>query len=316
MAKLVYKEGLQAVSSKAYAYMQPDGGWGWSNAGLIAGKKSSLLVDTLFDLPLTRKMLEAIEAKTKTPIGQLVNTHHNGDHCYGNELVTGAEIIAHRACRDEMAHLPPAGLQMMMKAWEGTPEGRYAKECFSDFDFNGITLTLPTRVFEDRLTLEVDGSPVELIFLGPAHTGGDIIVHFPEENVVFTGDLLFHKCTPIMWDGTGEQWMKALDAIIALNAEVVVPGHGPLANNEGVQAQKDYFIYLSDHAKELFDRGVPLGEAVKKIDMGVYADWGESERVAANVMRLYQIFSGETETAVDYRKAFQMMAEIHNNQLS
>src|SRR5258705_13853171 len=97
-----YSKGLHDLGDGCYAYLQPDGGWGWSNAGLIVGDGSSLLVDTLFDLRLTGEMLAAMETvTTAAPIGTLVNTHANGDHCYGNELVNGAEIVASSAAAEE-----------------------------------------------------------------------------------------------------------------------------------------------------------------------------------------------------------------------
>src|SRR3954465_162003 len=104
-----YTKGLHDLGDGCFAYLQPDGGWGWSNAGLIVGDGSSLLVDTLFDLRLTGEMLAAMETLTAAaPIAPLVNTHANGDHCYGNELVSGAEIVASSAAAEEMSHVPPA----------------------------------------------------------------------------------------------------------------------------------------------------------------------------------------------------------------
>src|SRR3954467_11115499 len=92
------------VADDCHAYLQPDGGWGWSNAGLIVGDGASLLVDTLFDLRLTQRLLDSMAAITLiAPIGQVVNTHVNGDHCYGNALVAGAEVIASSATAHEMA---------------------------------------------------------------------------------------------------------------------------------------------------------------------------------------------------------------------
>ena len=80
-----FELGLHEVADGVFAYLQPDGGWGWSNAGLLAGDWSSLLVDTLFDLRLTRRMLDAMDAVTGgRPIDIVVNPHANGDHCYGN----------------------------------------------------------------------------------------------------------------------------------------------------------------------------------------------------------------------------------------
>src|SRR6187401_240374 len=104
-----YEPGLHDVADGCHAYLQPDGGWGWSNAGLVAGDGASLLVDTLFDLKLTADMLDAMRVVTDTsPIATLVNTHANGDHCYGNQLVDQAEIIASSATAHEMAEVPPA----------------------------------------------------------------------------------------------------------------------------------------------------------------------------------------------------------------
>ena len=108
MAKITsrwpYRRGLHDLGSGSYAYLQPDGSWGWSNVGLITDGGQSMLVDTLFDLALTREMLaemrRSVPASKK--IGTLINTHSNGDHCLGNGLVEGAEIIASKVCAEEM----------------------------------------------------------------------------------------------------------------------------------------------------------------------------------------------------------------------
>jgi glyoxylase-like metal-dependent hydrolase (beta-lactamase superfamily II) len=285
MAQFTYTHGLTQVSEQAYAYLQPDGGWGWSNSGLIVGKNEALLVDTLFDLQLTRRMLDDMQAVLTGPIRRLVNTHHNGDHCYGNELLPGAEIIAHRACREEMLKIPPGVIASLMQAFGDTLAGRYVQESFQAFDFDNITLTPPTTVFDQTLTVYIDDNPVELLYLGPAHTSGDIVVYYPAEGVVFAGDLLFHLCTPIIWEGTCAQWMKALDTILDLDVERVVPGHGPLADKAGVQQQKDYLLYVWDRTRELYERGVPAEEAIRRIDL---------EKVEIN-----------------YLDAFQKMAELY-----
>ena len=83
------------VGDGCLAYLQGDGGWGWSNAGLVVGDGASLLVDTLFDLRITRRMLDAFADHTRSaPIDTVVNTHANGDHCYGNGLVDDAVVVA------------------------------------------------------------------------------------------------------------------------------------------------------------------------------------------------------------------------------
>src|SRR5262245_46907584 len=154
-----------------WAYVQRDGSWGWSNAGLIVGDGVSLLVDTLFDLPLTRRMLETMGDATRTaPIRTVVNTHANGDHCWGNQLVKDAEIVASRACRDEMGALKPAMMAALLQADGLGRTGEFMKRCFGRFDFSGIELTPPTRVFDKTLSLSIGGRRVELMEVGPAHT--------------------------------------------------------------------------------------------------------------------------------------------------
>jgi glyoxylase-like metal-dependent hydrolase (beta-lactamase superfamily II) len=311
MTRFTYQPGLVQVSSQTFAYLQPDGGWGWSNSGLIVGKRDAVLVDTLFDLRLTRRMLDDMQAVLSGPIRRLVNTHHNGDHCYGNELLPEAEIIAHRACREEMLKISPGVIVSLMQAFGDTLAGRYVRECFQAFEFSNITLTPPTTVFDTSLTVYVDANPVELLYLGPAHTRGDIAVYYPAEGVVFSGDLVFHLCTPIIWEGTCAQWLKALDVLLDLDVEHVVPGHGPLADKAGVQLQKDYLLYVWDRAHELYERGVPVEEAIPKIDLGPYAAWGEAERLAANVLRFYQEFAGADEVELNYLEVFQRMAKLY-----
>ncbi|MEY3093488.1 MAG: hypothetical protein RIU67_2271, partial [Actinomycetota bacterium] len=173
-----YEVGVHELGDGCLAYLQPDGSWGWSNAGLVVGDGASLLVDTLFDLKLTRRMLDSLGPFTRTaPIRSLVNTHANGDHCYGNQLVDGAEIISSTAAAHEMTEVPPA----MLAALNAAPGevGELFRSFFGSFEFSGIDLRLPDRTFDGRLEIEVGGRIVELIEVGPAHTRGDVIAYVP-----------------------------------------------------------------------------------------------------------------------------------------
>ena len=123
---MAYRKGLHEVADGVWAYLQPDGGWGWSNAGLVTGGDSSLLVDTLFDLRLTAEMLESMRRTTPAAerIATVVNTHANGDHCYGNALVAESEIISSARCAAEMEHLPPSAMAAMLDAAPHTRSDR------------------------------------------------------------------------------------------------------------------------------------------------------------------------------------------------
>jgi glyoxylase-like metal-dependent hydrolase (beta-lactamase superfamily II) len=168
---------------------------------------------------------------------------------------------------------------------------------------------------DDRLVLDLDGLRVELVYVGPAHTAGDVIVHLPEARVVFTGDVLFRLCTPIGWDGTFDAWIAALDAIVALAPEVIVPGHGPLCGVEGPREMRDYLVYVRGEARRLFDAGVPVVEAAKRIDLGPYAGWTEPERIVFQVERAYRELRGEPyDTPLDVNVLFAGMHAVREAQ--
>src|SRR5437660_8396088 len=173
-----YETGLHEVGDGLYAYLQPDGGWGWSNAGLIVDGDSTVLVDTLFDLRLTDEMLREMRAAVPQAarVDTLVNTHANGDHCFGNQLVSGARIVASERTREEMGELPPAAMASLA---EQAPNmgalGEFFLNCFGAFDFSGIELLLPQQTFNGELTLRVGSRELRLLEVGPAHTRGDTL---------------------------------------------------------------------------------------------------------------------------------------------
>jgi cyclase len=195
MAKWRYTRGLHDLGNNCYAWLQPDGSWGYSNSGLIVDQGETLLVDTLMDLRHTREMLEGYRAAVPAAsrIGTLVNTHSNGDHTYGNQLVSGARIIASRACAEEMAQRRPEERAAMMRNWRahGAAGAAWHELYDGRFDFEGIVYTPPTEVFDRECTLHVGAKEVRLTHVGPAHTRGDVLAYVPGDRTVFTGDILF-----------------------------------------------------------------------------------------------------------------------------
>jgi cyclase len=314
MRKWPYTKGVHDLGNGCFAYLQPDGTWGWSNAGLITDSGESLLVDTLFDLKCTREMLEALRKATSAAalIRTLVNTHSNGDHTFGNQLVSGAEIIASRSCAEEMKQRTPEELAAMMRNWRSLGPGAafFHEVMGTRFDFEGITLALPTRTFERALTLEVGAKEVRLIEVGPAHTGGDVIVYVPQDRTVFTGDILFAGGHPVIWAGPVANWIKACDLILGWDVETVVPGHGPITDKTVVGAMKRYLEYVRDEAKKRFDAGLGYEEAARDISLAPFADWTDPERIVVNVHALYREFERE-RTPPDAMALFAAMGRYH-----
>lgn len=315
MASWAYRKGVHDLGTGCFAYLQPDGTWGWSNAGLVTDSGESLLVDTLFDLGLTREMLAAFRdaSPAARQIGTLVNTHANGDHTFGNQLVGGAEIIASRACAAEMRERPPEQLAAMMQHWQALGPGAafFHEVMGTRFDFQGIALTLPTRTFERALDLRVGTKDVHLVEVGPAHTGGDVIVHVPQDRTVFTGDILFVNGHPILWAGPVGNWIKACDLILGWDVETVVPGHGPITDKSGVRAMKRYLEYIRDEARSRFDAGMPYEEAARDISLAPFADWTDPERICVNVHALYREFARDAAPP-DAMALFAAMGRYHH----
>ena len=288
--QIAYRKGLHELGDGLFAYLQPDGGWGWSNAGLVTADGTSLLVDTLFDLALTREMLDAMRAVTdRHPIDAALNTHANGDHCFGNELLpASAELYATAAAAAEMQEAPPQALEALKHADLGAEFRRYIGEVFGPFSFADIELRPPTSTFEGRLDLRIGDRDVAVIEVGPAHTRGDAIVHVPDAGVVFTGDILFIDGTPIVWAGPVANWLSACDRILALGARALVPGHGPVTDDAGVREVKRYLTYVRDEARARFEAGMDAEEAADEIDLSAFAGWSDPERIVINVETLYR----------------------------
>ena len=296
-ARVPYSRGLHEVADRVWAWTLPDGGYGWSNAGLVAGDGGSLLVDTLFDLPLTREMLTAMKPITSSaPITDALITHSNGDHTHGNQLLDqSVRILAAQGTADEIEHgMAPEMFAMTQIADLGPVATPYARDRFGHFDFSGITLRNADQTFDRNLTIEVGGRQINILNLGPAHTAADSVVHVPDVGVLFGGDLLFIGCSPIVWAGPIANWVDACNTMIALDAPIVVPGHGPVTDPDGIRAVRGYLAHVAEQAEAAYRKGLSWAEAADTIDLGEYATWLDAERVVVNVYQRYRELDPDT----------------------
>ena len=259
------RNGARRRGDGCFAYIQGDGSWGWSNAGLIVGDGRSLLVDTLFDLRLTAAMLDGVGAahgerrrstssSTPTPTATTATATSSSP--------APRSSPRRRRPRRWRRSRPPCWPRSTATPGE---VGDLFRSFFGEFQFDGIEQTLPTRTFDGRLTLDVGGRVVELIEVGPAHTRGDAIVHVPDARTVFTGDILFIGGTPIVWAGPLGNWIAACDLMLGMDVDVVVPGHGPLTDKAGVTAVRDYLAFVEREATARHDAGVDAFDAAREI---------------------------------------------------
>ena len=304
---------LTQIGAGVYACVQPDTGLGASNSGFV-DHGGGLVVDTLYDLVRTRRLIDLYATVASGPARRLVNTHHNGDHCWGNQLFAelGTEIIGHRLCAEFFDREASPELFVRLSEAEEVPVGLAALvEALRDFDFHDIVLTPPTTLIDGDTVLDLDGFEAHLLYVGPAHTAGDVVVHLPSEGVVFTGDILFQRCTPLGWQGTFANWIAALERLEALEPATVVPGHGPVCGVDGLGDLREYLGYVYGEARVGYDAGLSTLEAARRIDLGPYGLWTEPQRLAFQVDRAYREFAGESwDAPLDVTKVFTEMAEL------
>ncbi|QNP62504.1 MBL fold metallo-hydrolase [Streptomyces genisteinicus] len=271
---------LVRLTPNVHAYVQPDGGWCLNNAGFVSDGESTLLVDTAATEHRARALLAALTGTGAPPPRTVVNTHHHGDHTYGNGVFAPeAVIVGHDACREQVLS---AGRQLHL-LWPGT-------------DFGDVRITPPDMTYNDRMTLHAGGTEVRLLHPGGvAHTLGDTVVHLPAEGVVFTGDLVFAGGTPFVAVGSLSGSLRALGVLRSLGAEIVVPGHGPVTDPSAYDATERYLLFVASLAEKGYAAGRTPLETAMAADLGEFAGLRESERLVANVHRAYAELAGLPE---------------------
>ena len=268
---------VEEVSPGVYAYIQLDGTWGLNNTGFLAGRDALSVVDTCFTEARTRAFLQAIRGVTDLPIRTLVNTHHHGDHTHGNYLLSGASIVGHELCRQTVID---TGLHTL-------------HPLFPNVTWGNLELAPPFITFQDRLDLFVDDLRMELHYVGPAHTTNDVVVWLPERKLLFTGDLAFNGGTPFVAMGSIAGSLVALDRLREFGAQTIVPGHGPVCGPEVMEDMETYLRFVQDKAKDAFAEGLSPLDAANQIDLGQFAGWHDSERLAGNLHRAYSELRGD-----------------------
>jgi cyclase len=266
------------VSDGIYAYIQPDGSWFINNTGFLAGRRGVISIDACSTQRRTRAYLDAIAAVSDQPVRTLVNTHHHGDHTFGNCLFGSATIVAHERCRDEVLAL-------------GAPANGGV---WTEVDWGELEVSAPFLTYGTGITLWADELRCEVRYVGtPAHTTNDSIVFIPERSVLFVGDLLFNGGTPfLLWGSVGGA-IKVLEQVVRpLGAQTIVPGHGPVCGPEVIDDVLGYLRFVQDVARRGKDAGCSPLQAARETDLGRYASLLDAERIVGNLHRAYAELGG------------------------
>ncbi|HEX8627667.1 MAG TPA: MBL fold metallo-hydrolase [Catenuloplanes sp.] len=287
---------MREVEQGVFGFLQGDGGWCVNNAGLVVGAETAVLIDTAATERRAVRLREQVTRVVPAGASLLVNTHHHGDHVFGNaQFVPAATIVAHELTRTEMA---AAGLGL--------------RNLWPDVDWGDTPLVLPSLTFRDRLTLDLGGITVQLIHVGPAHTTNDVVAWIPQRRVLFAGDVLMSGVTPFCLMGSIEGSLRAIERLRALRPRIVVAGHGPVAGPEILDVNAAYLRWIQRVAAAGVSDGRSVLQAAASADAGEFADLLDSERLVGNLHRAYAELGGAQPGApIDVATGFREMVTYH-----
>jgi glyoxylase-like metal-dependent hydrolase (beta-lactamase superfamily II) len=213
---------------------------GVANTGFVVGEKEVAAIDAEMTADSAKQMIDEIRKVTSKPLTKLILTHSDGDHVNGLAgFPQGLEILSSVQAKNEMA------------------------EAFKAPNAQALQSYLPTRTFSDKMDLNLAPERIQLLYFGPAHTSGDAVVFLPARRLAFVGDLVFIGRDPLIHrqkGGTSSGLIKTLNAILNLDADKYVPGHGKIASKNDIEAEMNSLQEKQDKIRSLIKEGKSLEE--------------------------------------------------------
>lgn len=288
------------VADGVFAYTQAPGGWCVSNAGVIAGDDGAVVIDTLATQRRAHRLREFVDGLPVGPRRTVVNTHHHGDHTFGNQVFgPAATIVAHERAVEEMVE---TGLALT--------------HLWPDVEWGAVRVTLPTTTFADRITLAVGTTRVQLIHVGPAHTTNDIVAWLPESRVLFAGDVVLAGCAPFSLMGSVSGTIAAIERLRALGARTVVCGHGPVAGPEVFDENAAYLRWIQRCAATGVAEGWTPLRTARELGLGEFAHLLDPERVVGNLHRAFAEYNGAVQGApIEVPPVFGEMVDYNDGKV-
>ncbi len=268
-----YVEGVSALGSPANQNFI-------SNAAFVVTPAGVVVIDALGSPALAERLLAEIRKVTPRPVTHVIVTHYHADHIYGLQTfkAKGARIIAHGAAKAYM-NSETARLRLEASRVELAP--------WVDED---TRLVEADEWLDGDRTLKIGGVDFQIRIVGPSHTPEDLVVYLPSEKVLFAGDLVFRSRIPYVGQADSRHWILALEKLLAFDATVIVPGHGPLSYEarKDMQLTRDYLVYLRASMGKAAANLEPFDEAYQN------TDWSQFEHLplfrVANRMNAYNTY--------------------------
>lgn len=234
-----------------------------SNAGFVVTPTGVVVIDALGSPALAESLVAKIKKITPLPITHVLVTHYHADHIYGLQVFKGlgAKIFAHRAA---LIYLNSDTARLRLEASR--------EQLFPWVDEN-THLVEPDAWIDADQDLSIGGMVFQARIVGPAHTPEDLAFYLPAEKVLFAGDLVFRNRIPFVGQADSRHWITALDQLLAFDAEVIVPGHGPVSNDakHDMQQTREYLVYLRTAMGRAAEAMEPFDEAYERTDWSKFA---------------------------------------------
>ena len=285
MAVTFEQGGLTSIADGVHVFVGPKGD---SNNGIILTDEGPITIDS--HVKNYDTYMGALRSLSDKPVNIAINTHDDGDHFSLNHVFRrdGATIIASEICRSRIE------TKMADEHWINDIRERnpaMADEVKDPAEF------IPHIGLKDQASLKIGGERVELLYMGHGHCPGDMVVHFPERGVLFTGDLVFAGVHGRMKTTDVESMIGILDQLLTIDCETVVPGHGePLTgvNKEAIETYKHYTISMRDRIAELIGNGVSPDQLANEFKDWEYKDWGRPHLLPVCIQHVYKDYIWRT----------------------
>ena len=217
---------------------------GLTNAGIIIGDNSVLVIDSLRVPSFARDLISDVKHLTDKPIEYVIDTHSHWDHAWGNEEFPNATIVAHENARSEMLDVE------WNRQWR---EKVFAANDPWSEEAKLVNITPPDLTFQDTMSLHFGGREIKLLYLGKAHTSGDVFIHLPAEKLLFTGDVAQDGGIPYLGDSYPIDWLDTDDRLVEVDADRFVSGHGPIGEHSALIEARDFIHELVGNVQDSID---------------------------------------------------------------
>ncbi len=256
--------------------------FGGCNNTWVVFKDHVVVIDANFPREAA-DVLEAVKKTTDKPVRYVLDTHHHGDHAYGNAVWSkaGAQVVAQANC---LRLLRDKGPKEFKDAGSG-PAGRT--------DVKESTLKVPDQGFDDKLVLDDGTQRIEFYFLGHAHTPGDAFAYLPKHQILCTGDACVNGAFNFMGHSDSASWIKVMERAQKLNVKYVLPGHGSIATSELLEKQKRYFVDMRREVGAGIEAKKEVDDIIKGLDLPWYKEWTGVTPPGDNVRHVYAELTGK-----------------------